>query len=105
MTETWLSVKAEPLSAWAGLWRTSDEWGNCYTGVMTECALELAQIHHRAPVIMEKDQWRIWLTAPLHELYQFSQPLAAERIEVEVTDRPSDRRKTLNGSLSPDLFI
>ena len=69
MTETWLSVKGAPVFAWAGLWRPSDEWGDCYTGVMTDNAPELAYIHDRSPVILMPDQWKTWLMAPLAELY------------------------------------
>jgi len=28
-------VKDQPISAWAGLWRISDEWALDYSGVMT----------------------------------------------------------------------
>jgi len=85
MTEAWLSVKGEPVFAWAGLWRASDEWGDCYTGVMTENAPALAHIHDRSPVILEPDQWEAWLTLPLQSLYQFDRPFPAERMAVEVT--------------------
>ena len=36
-TRTWFSVKGQPIFAWAGLWRISDEWGPVYSGVMTDC--------------------------------------------------------------------
>lgn len=85
MTETWLSVKDQPLFAWAGLWRESDEWGVCYTGVMTENAPELAHIHDRSPVILTPDQWQAWLMAPLDELYRFDRPFPAEAMRVEAT--------------------
>ena len=87
MTETWLSVKDEPIFAWAGLWRSSDEWGDCYTGVMTENAPELEYIHDRSPVILERDQWQIWLNAPLPDLYQFDRPYPADNLLVEVTHK------------------
>jgi hypothetical protein len=38
MTRTWLTGKDMPIMAWAGLWRQSTEWGDCYTGVMTDNA-------------------------------------------------------------------
>jgi putative SOS response-associated peptidase YedK len=85
MTETWLSVKDQPIFAWAGLWRPSDEWGDCYTGVMTSNALELAHIHDRSPVILEPDQWRAWLTLPLPSLDHFDRPYRAERMTVDAT--------------------
>jgi putative SOS response-associated peptidase YedK len=85
MTETWLSVKGEPIFAWAGLWRPSDQWGDCYTGVMTSACAELAYIHDRSPVILEPDQWHAWLTLPLPGLYRFNRPYPAERMAVEAT--------------------
>jgi putative SOS response-associated peptidase YedK len=87
MTETWLSVRSEPILAWAGLWRTSDEWGDCYTGVMTENAPELEHIHDRSPVILRADQWQTWLNAPLADLYVFDKPYPADAMAVEATTR------------------
>jgi putative SOS response-associated peptidase YedK len=88
MTRTWLSVKDQPVFAWAGLWRRSDEWGECYTAVMTDCDPGLSDIHDRAPVILEPDQWETWLTAPLADLYKFDVALPVERVDVQHTDQP-----------------
>ncbi|WP_439469159.1 SOS response-associated peptidase [Blastomonas fulva] len=85
MTETWLSLKDQPLFAWAGLCRASDEWGDCYTGVMTENAPELSHIHDRSPVILLPDQWQAWLTNPLAELYQFDRPFPAAGVKIDAT--------------------
>ena len=85
MMTTWLSVRDQPLFAWAGLWRDSEEWGACYTGVMTNNAPELASIHDRSPVILEKADWDTWLNAPLDELRQFDRPYPADRIRVTET--------------------
>lgn len=93
MTETWLSVKGQPIFAWAGLWRPFDEWGDCYTGVMTSCAQELAHIHDRAPVILDPGQWESWLNAPFADLGRFDHVFPAERLEVEATDTPWVERK------------
>jgi putative SOS response-associated peptidase YedK len=88
MTTTWLTVKDASVFAWAGLWRRSDEWGDCYTGVMTDCDPGLSDIHDRAPVILEPDQWETWLNAPLADLYQFDKALPVERVDVQHTDKP-----------------
>ena len=85
MTTTWLSVKDTPVFAWAGLWRESDEWGTCYTGVMTNNAPELAAIHDRSPVILDPQDWDAWLNAPLPDLYRFDRPFPAERMQVTRT--------------------
>jgi putative SOS response-associated peptidase YedK len=88
MTETWLSLTDQPLFAWAGLWRQSDEWGDCFTGVMTDNAPELAHIHDRSPVILDPEDWDTWLSAPLPDLYQFDRPYPPSRIAVDETDTP-----------------
>jgi putative SOS response-associated peptidase YedK len=93
MTETWLSVKDQPVFAWAGLWSDSAEWGTVYTGVMTENAPDLADIHDRSPVILDPADWGTWLSAPLADLYQFDRPYPADRIEVDRTDAPWFRKK------------
>lgn len=87
MTETWLSVRSEPVFAWAGLWRSSDEWGDCYTGVMTENAPELEYIHDRSPVIVDSDLWAVWLNAPLADLYKFDKPYPAEKMLIDATEK------------------
>lgn len=92
MTETWLSVTDQPIFAWAGLWRSTDEWGNAYTGVMTGNAPELAHIHDRSPVILKPEEWETWLTAPLEELVQFDRPYPAQKMTIEATDTPWVKR-------------
>lgn len=85
MTTTWLSVKDTPMFAWAGLWRETDEWGTCYTGVMTDNAPELRSIHDRSPVILRPEEWSTWLTAPLADLFQFDRPWPATATVVDAT--------------------
>lgn len=92
MTETWLKVRDQPIFAWAGLWSISDEWGAVYTGVMTDNAPELIDIHERSPVILDPADWDTWLHAPLEDLYQFDRPYPGERMVVEHTDREANRR-------------
>lgn len=102
MTETWLSVKDQPIFAWAGMWDDSVEWGTVYTGVMTENAPELAHIHDRSPVILDPAHWETWLTAPLENLYQFDRPYPADSLKVERTDTPWFKRPS---DLVPDRLI
>ena len=103
MTETWLSVKDQPIFAWAGLWSHSVEWGDVYTGVMTDNAPELSDIHDRTPVILDPEDWDTWLHAPLEELYQFDQPYPGERLIVERTSMPWFQRKA-SGSVDRALL-
>jgi putative SOS response-associated peptidase YedK len=85
MTTTWLSVKDQPVFAWAGLWTTSPEWGDVFTAVMTDNAPELAAIHDRSPVVLDPANWSAWLSAPIEDLKQFDRPYPAERIAVDAT--------------------
>lgn len=53
---------------------------------MTRNALELAHVHDRWPVILERHQWQQWLTLQLPALYRFDRPFPAERMAVEATE-------------------
>lgn len=62
MTRTWLSRPDAPLFAAAGLWRPSEEWGACYTMVMTASAgTEAAGVHERMPVLLAPADHARWL--------------------------------------------
>src|SRR3546814_3632218 len=66
MTRTWLSVADQPLAACAGLWRPTDEWGDCYTMVMVDATAELFHIHDRMPVILHAADHDAWLRSEEH---------------------------------------
>jgi putative SOS response-associated peptidase YedK len=86
MTRTWISVKDQPMAAWAGLWRPSDEWGDVYTGVMVDATKELWDIHDRMPVILQPDDHEAWLNAPAEDALKLLRKYPADRLEVERTD-------------------
>ena len=85
MTRTWFNVKDQPVPAWAGLWRPSDEWGRCYTGVMVDATADYADIHDRMPVILPADAHDAWLRAPAQEVLALVQPYPAAQLAVERT--------------------
>jgi len=60
MTRTWLSLPDAELFAVAGVWRSSDEWGDCYSMVMKDGTGAAAEVHSRMPVILRGDQYPIW---------------------------------------------
>ena len=93
MTRTWISVADQPLAAWAGLWRPTDEWGDSYTGVMVDATEELWEIHDRMPVILHPDEHEAWLHAPAEEAMALLRKYPAGRLEVERTDEPWFKRK------------
>lgn len=92
-TKTWISVADQPLAAWAGLWRPSDEWGDCYTGVMVDATAELWDIHDRMPVILRPEQHDQWLHAPADEAMALLTQYPAAMLCVERTDEPWSNRR------------
>src|SRR3546814_4654408 len=93
MTRTWLSVVDQPLAACAGLWRPTNEWGDCYTMVMVDATEELFDIHDRMPVILHAADHDAWLQASAEEAMKLVTQYPASRLEVERTDVPWFSRK------------
>lgn len=93
MTRTWISVTDQPLAAWAGLWRPTDEWGDSYTGVMVDATEELWDIHDRMPVILHPDEHDAWLNAPAEEALALLRKYPAGRLAVDRTDEPWLKKK------------
>ena len=59
-TRTWMGLPELEVFSVAGIWRKSDEWGHCYSMVMTEAAGNAAKIHNRMPVILTDETAPIW---------------------------------------------
>jgi putative SOS response-associated peptidase YedK len=72
-TPTWFNVKDQPIFAWAGLWRVSDEWGPVYSGVMTDCNEAIRPIHDRMPVLLQPDEYDQWLNGTFEHALGFQQ--------------------------------
>jgi putative SOS response-associated peptidase YedK len=83
MTKTWISVTDQPVAAWAGLWRPTDEWGDAYTGVMVDATEELLDIHDRMPVILHPEGHETWLRAPADEAIKLVRKYPGERLLAE----------------------
>jgi putative SOS response-associated peptidase YedK len=84
MTRTWLSLPDAPLFAAAGVWRPSEEWGACYSMVMTASeGTEAAQVHERMPVLIAPGDQARWLDGSPQEALDLCRswagPLAIER--------------------------
>ena len=92
-TKTWISVSDQPLAAWAGVWRPSDEWGDCYTGVMVDATTELWDIHDRMPVILRPEDHDRWLHAPAEEAMTMLAKYPASLLVVDRTDEPWSSRR------------
>ena len=86
-TRTWFSVKDQPIFAWAGLWRISDEWGPVYSGVMTDCNEAIQPVHDRMPVLLMPDEYEQWLHGNFDDAVAFqSRCLPDDLIEMTRTD-------------------
>lgn len=84
MTRTWLSLPDAEMFAAAGVWRPSDEWGECYSMVMTDSAgTDAASVHERMPVLLAPEDHARWLGAPPQEALALCRgwpgPLAIDR--------------------------
>lgn len=66
-TRTWLSRPDAELFACAGIWHHSDEWGDCYSMVMTESCGAAAGCHERMPVLLAQEDWGQWTSGALDE--------------------------------------
>jgi putative SOS response-associated peptidase YedK len=64
-------VKDQPIFAWAGLWRQSAEWGDVYSGVMTDCNEAIRPVHDRMPVLLQPDEYDHWLHGSFDDVLAF----------------------------------
>lgn len=75
MTRTWLSLPDTPLFAAAGMWRPSNEWGACYSMVMTGSAgTDAAGVHARMPVLLAPQDYGAWIQGTPQEAFALCQP-------------------------------
>lgn len=86
MTRTWFSLKGQPIFAWAGLWRESEEWGPVYSGLMTDANEAVAPVHNRMPVLLQPDDYNLWLHGSFNDALAFQQRVfPPELIEIDRT--------------------
>lgn len=88
MTRTWLSLPDTPIFAAAGVWRQSDEWGACYSMVMTASeGTDAASVHERMPVLLAQDDHARWLGGPPDEALALCRPWPG-RLVIDRTQEP-----------------
>jgi len=93
-TRTWFNLKDQPIFAWAGLWRISDEWGPVYSGVMTDCNEAIRPVHDRMPVLLHADEYDRWLNGSFDEALAFQDRcFPSELIEMNRTAETWSKRK------------
>lgn len=102
MTRVWFSVKDSPVFAWAGMWRSSEEWGPVYSGLMTDCNGAIRPFHNRMPVLLHADEHDRWLHGSLGDVEAFrDRCFPDELIVVDRTDTPwAARRASSTGGLA-----
>jgi putative SOS response-associated peptidase YedK len=64
MTRTWYSLHGQELFAVAGIWRKTDEWGDCYSMVMVDGCTQMSDVHDRMPVIVKAEHYQLWTEGP-----------------------------------------
>jgi len=72
--QTWFALPDQPVFAWAGLWKHSEEWGDVYSAVMTEACPYVAPVHDRMPVILHPRDWERWMHGTLDDVLDLQQP-------------------------------
>lgn len=88
-TRTWFSVKDQPIFAWAGLWRISDEWEPVYSGAMTDCNEAIRPVHDRMPVLLQPCEYDQWLNGSFDDALALQQRCYPdELIEMRRTNEP-----------------
>ncbi len=82
--EHWFSIKGEPVSAFAGIWRPS-EAGNVFAFLTCEPNPLVAPLHPKAmPVILQPEDYQQWLSADYHEVCSMVAPFPSQLMTVEV---------------------
>lgn len=82
MTRSWYSLPDTEVMAVAGVWRPTEEWGDCYAMVMADSCPAMAKVHDRMPVILTPDNWATWTTGSIDHALDLCQtwrgPLLAD---------------------------
>jgi len=88
MTRTWMSLPDQELFACAGVWRESDEWGFCYSMVMTDSAgSAAADVHSRMPVLLHPEDYEGWVSGSPADARALCKPWDSD-LAIDRTDQP-----------------
>lgn len=83
-TRAWFSVTDEPLIAWAGFCRNTEQFGPVFAG-MTMTANDLIMPYNeRMPVLLRKGEWDRWLHGSIQDViaFQFREPMPSETFSI-----------------------
>ncbi|WP_380879523.1 DUF159 family protein [Sphingomonas sp. DBB INV C78] len=100
MTRTWFRLKGEPIFAWAGFCRRSEQWGPVFAGMTTGSNSMVMGFNERMPVLLMPGDYDRWLHGTIADVidFQFHRPLPSKRLDVELT---ADRWKSGKGPKDP----
>ncbi|WP_336986969.1 SOS response-associated peptidase [Altererythrobacter aquiaggeris] len=91
-TRSWLSLPDSSVFSIGGIWRSSAEWGDVYSMVMTDAAPQVSAVHHRMPVIVAPEDRDVWLTSPADQAFELCRPWQGH-IAIDRTTEPWVKRK------------
>lgn len=91
-TRTWFTLPDSELMAIAGLWRNSAEFGEAYTMVITDANPQVARVHDRMPVILDRPDWERWMHAAPDEAIRLCRPYGGEMQVTRTTEPWAGRR-------------
>lgn len=89
---TWLSMPDGEVFAAAGIWRHSQEWGECYSMVMTDAAGDARNVHERMPVILRRDDYDVWTCGSPPDAKALCQPWQGS-LQIDRTSQPWSARR------------
>lgn len=75
-TRTWLGLPGLDAFAVAGIWRYTDEWGDCFSMVMTSANDQVCTVHDRMPVILAPGDYAQWTSGTPDEAFALVRPWA-----------------------------
>lgn len=87
MTRTWYGLPGVDTFFVAGIWRPTDEWGDCYSMVMTSACAQMMQVHDRMPIILEPPEYDQWTQGNPTEALSLIRPWPGE-LSVDASDEP-----------------
>jgi putative SOS response-associated peptidase YedK len=64
----------------AGMWRSSAEWGDCYTMVMVDSSAQMAEVHDRMPVILRPEDSAGWVEGSPEQAFALCRTWAGDLV-------------------------